>query len=252
MMILRSVVFNTAFYLSFLVIAVLGLPALVSRAATLEVARVWARTNIFLMKHIAGIKFEVRGLEKLPSGGCLIAAKHQSALETFGIVPYVHTFAFILKRELNWLPIFGWYTMRTGMIGVNRGARSKALRDMTVEAKKKIAKGVQIIIYPEGTRRPPGAEPNYKYGPVHLYSELGTVCIPVALNTGLYWPRRSFLRYPGTAVMEFLDPIPPGLDGEAFKVKLEEAIETASNRLIAEARARGEGIPQNRIKPPKA
>lgn len=252
MMLLRSVVFNTAFYLSFLVIAVLALPALVSRDATFAVARAWARTNLFLMKHLAGITLEVRGREKLPSGGCLIAAKHQSALETFGIVPYVGTFAFILKRELNWIPLFGWYTTRTGMIGVNRGARSKALREMTVEAREKIAEGRQIIIYPEGTRRPPGAEPNYKYGSVHLYSELGTVCVPVAVNTGLYWPRRSFLRYPGTAVLEFLDPIPPGLDGETFRKKLEEVIETASNRLIAESRARGEGIPADRIKPPKA
>ncbi|BCJ89551.1 1-acyl-sn-glycerol-3-phosphate acyltransferase [Terrihabitans soli] len=247
----RSIALNTAFYAFFLVAAILGLPFLIAPKGALMVARIWATINLWLLKTIGGITLEVRGREKLPKGGCIIAAKHQSALETFGIVPFVGDFAFILKRELNWIPLFGWYTTRAGMIGVNRGARSQALRDMTVEAKKAIANGRQIIIYPEGTRRPPGAPPAYKFGPVHLYSQLDTVVVPVAVNTGLYWPRRSFLRYPGTAVLEFLDPIPPGLDGEAFKERLETVIEEASNRLMAEARARGEGIPPHKIKPPK-
>lgn len=251
MMMLRSIVFNTIFYLSFLVVAVLGTPFLVSEKGALRVAKFWSRMNLWLCEHLAGIRLDVRGLENLPDGACLIAAKHQSALDTFGIVPFVGDFAFILKRELNWLPLFGWYTLRAGMIGVNRGARSAALREMTVQAKEKIAEGRQIIIYPEGTRRPPGAPPSYKYGAVHLYNELDTVCVPVAVNTGLYWPRRSFLRYPGTAVLQFLPPIEPGIDGETFKLRIEEAIETASNALIAESRARGEGIPQHRIKPPK-
>ncbi len=251
MIFIRSVVFNTVFYASFLVVAILGLPFLLTQKGALEVARTWGRINLWLTEHLAGIRFEVRGRENVPNGGCLIAAKHQSAMETFGIVPYVHDFAFILKRELNWLPLFGLYTMRAGMIGVNRGARSQALKDMTVEARKAISEGRQIIIYPEGTRRPPGAEPAYKYGAVYLYTELGAVCVPVAINTGLYWPRRSFLRYPGTAVLEFLEPIAPGLDGEAFKTRLQSVIEEASNRLMAESRARGEGIPAHKIKPPK-
>lgn len=251
MILIRSLVFNTLFYLSFLVVAIVGLPFLVSREGVFKVARVWARINIVLMKEFAHIKFEVRGRDKLPDGACIIAAKHQSAMETFGIVPYVGDFAFILKRELNWLPLFGWYTSRAGMIGVNRGARSQALRDMTAQARDVVADGRQIIIYPEGTRRPAGAEPSYKYGTVHLYSELGVPCVPVAVNTGLFWPRRSFLRYPGTAVLEFLDPIPPGLDSDVFKSLLQDRIETASNRLIAEARKRGQGIPQDKIKPAK-
>jgi 1-acyl-sn-glycerol-3-phosphate acyltransferase len=168
------------------------------------------------------------------------------------MVPSVGDFAFILKRELNWLPFFGWYTWRAGMIGVNRGARSRALKDMTVQARKVLEDGRQIIIYPEGTRRPPGAPPVYKYGSVHLYRETGTVCVPVAVNTGLFWPRRSFLRYPGTAVLEFLEPIGPGLDAEVFKQKLENTIETATAKLVAEARARGEGIPAHKIRPAKS
>lgn len=251
MIVLRSIALNTAFYVFLVLTAVLGTPFLIAPKGALKVARFWARGSLWLVETIGGIKFEVRGREKLPAGGCLIAAKHQSFLDTFGMVPSVGDFAFILKRELNWLPFFGWYTWRSGMIGVNRGARSKALKDMTVEAKKAIANGRQIIIYPEGTRRPPGAPPVYKYGPVHLYAQLETVAVPVAVNTGLYWPRRSFLRYPGTAVLEFLDPIPPGMEAEAFKQKLESVIEEGSARLIAEARARGEGIPPHKIKPPK-
>ena len=251
MILIRSVVFNAAFYLAFVLVALLGVPFLIVPKGALMVAKIWARVSLWVTEHVGGIKLDVRGLHHVPSGGCLIAAKHQSAFETFGIVPFVGDFAFILKRELNWLPLFGWYTWRAGMIGVNRGARSQALKDMAVEARKAIADGRQIIIYPEGTRRPPGAAPAYKYGAAHLYSELGTVCVPVAINTGLFWPRRSFLRYPGTAVLEFLEPIPPGLDGEAFKNKLQDMIETATNRLIAEARARGEGIPAHKIKPAK-
>jgi 1-acyl-sn-glycerol-3-phosphate acyltransferase len=251
MIVIRSLALNAAFYIFLILTAVLGAPFLIAPKGALAVARFWARGNLWLVRTIGNIHFEVRGLQNVPKGGCLIAAKHQSFLDTFGMVPSVGDFAFILKRELNWLPFFGWYTWRAGMIGVNRGARSQALRDMTVEAKKAISRGRQIIIYPEGTRRPPGAPPVYKYGPVHLYAQLDTVCVPVAVNTGLYWPRRSFLRYPGTAVLEFLDPIAPGMEGEAFKQKLEDMIETASDRLIAEARARGEGIPPHRIKPPK-
>jgi 1-acyl-sn-glycerol-3-phosphate acyltransferase len=249
MIVIRSIVVNAALYVSFLLIALLGTPFLVTPKGALEVARFWARMNLWILEKVGGIHVEVRGLDNLPKGGCLIAAKHQSALETFAIVPFVGDFAFILKRVLNWIPLFGWYTARGGMIGVNRGARSQALKDMTVEAKKAIARGKQIIIYPEGTRRPLGAPPAYKYGAVHLYTQLETVCVPVAINTGLFWPRRSFLRYPGTAVLEFLDPIAPGMDAEAFKQKLEQTIETASDRLIAEARGRGEGIPPHKIKP---
>ncbi len=251
MIVIRSLAVNAALFVFFLLISVLGAPLLIAPKGALLVARYWAIGSVWILRTVGGITLEVRGRENVPEGGCLIAAKHQSAFETFGIVPYVADFAFILKRELNWVPLFGWYTSRGGMIGVNRGARSQALKDMTVEAKKAIARGRQIIIFPEGTRRPPGAPPAYKYGSAHLYTQLGTVCVPAAVNTGLYWPRRSFLRYPGTAVLEFLPPIQPGMDAEAFKQKLEGMIEEATSRLIAESRARGEGIPAHKIKPAK-
>jgi 1-acyl-sn-glycerol-3-phosphate acyltransferase len=120
------------------------------------------------------------------------------------------------------------------MIPVNRGARSQALPALARDARAAFAQGRQIIIFPEGTRRPAGAEPNYKYGVVLLYAETGVACLPIALNSGLFWPRRSLLRYPGTIVVEILDPIPPGLDKEEFAARLRETIETATARLIAE------------------
>ena len=137
------------------------------------------------------------------------------------------------------------------MIPVDRDKGPSALRRMLREARKRIEDGREIIIFPEGTRRAPGAPPDYKTGIILLYDALGVPCVPVALNSGLFWPRRSFLRYPGTAVLEFLDPIPPGLDSDVFKSLLQDRIETASNRLIAEARKRGQGIPQEKIKPPR-
>jgi 1-acyl-sn-glycerol-3-phosphate acyltransferase len=248
--VVRSVIFNIVAYASFVLIALLGVPFLITERGALYIAKKWASMNVWTMQHVAGIKLEVRGLEHVPQGGCLIASKHQSALETFAMTPMIGDFAFILKRELNWVPLFGWYTARSGMIPVDRGARSAALRQIVHSSRIVLAKGRKIIIFPEGTRRPPGAEPDYKFGIVQLYAKLDTVCVPVAVNSGLFWPRRSFLRYPGTTVIEFLPPIPPGLDSHTFRARLQNDIETASNRLMAEARARGEGIPPDQIKMP--
>jgi 1-acyl-sn-glycerol-3-phosphate acyltransferase len=123
-----------------------------------------------------------------------------------------------------------------GMVPVDRGRGSQALAAMTARANAEIRGGRQLIIFPEGTRRPPGAEPSYKFGIAHLYANIGVPCIPVALNSGLFWPRRAFFRYPGTIVVEFLDPIPPGLPVDEFFQRLRDAIETATARLVAEGR----------------
>ena len=136
-----------------------------------------------------------------------------------------------------WIPIFGWCMWKGGMIPVDRGAGSQALTDMTARAQKEIRSGRQLIIFPEGTRRAPGAEPRYKFGVAHLYAEVGVPCVPVALNSGLFWPRRALQRLPGTIVVEFLPPIPPGLDKETFLRRLQGDIETATARLIAEGRS---------------
>ena len=247
LVIIRSLLFNALFYLNLLVLLILALPTLVlPRGAILWVVRLWARSNHWLLRNICGITVEWRGRERIPEGPLLVAAKHQSVWETFALFPLFSDPAFILKRELIWLPFFGWYAWKADMIPVDRGARSQALAAIVAHAKVALARKRQIVIFPEGTRRPPGAPPSYKYGVVHLYAESAVACLPIALNSGLFWPRRSMRRYPGTIIVEFLDPIAPGLDKEAFSQALQQVIESATARLVAEGeRQRGIANPRS-------
>jgi 1-acyl-sn-glycerol-3-phosphate acyltransferase len=237
-LIVRSLLFNLLFYLNLGVLLVAALVTLVlSRHAVLEMAKLWGRSSVWLLRVVCGTKVELRGVEKIPKGPLIVAAKHQSTWETFALLHLFEDFTFIVKRELMWIPIFGWCMWKAGMVPVDRGAGSQALSDMTKRAREEIRGGRQLIIFPEGTRRPPGAEPRYKFGVAHLYADIGVPCVPVALNSGLFWPRRAFLRYPGTIVVEFLDPIPPGLDTDTFFRRLQSDIETATARLLAEGLA---------------
>jgi 1-acyl-sn-glycerol-3-phosphate acyltransferase len=236
--IVRSILYNLAFYLN-LGVLLLGalLTIVLPRRVVLQMATLWGRTSVWLLRVICGTRVEYRGLEKLPKGPLIVAAKHQSTWETFALLWLFDDFTFIVKRELMWIPIFGWCMWKGGMVPVDRGAGSQALEAMTLHARDRVRSGRQLIIFPEGTRRPAGAEPRYKFGVAHLYAELGVPCVPVALNSGLFWPRRKFLRYPGTIVVEILDPIPPGLDKNTFFARLQSDIETATARLVAEGRA---------------
>ena len=234
-MLIRSIVFNALFYLNLIVQMLAAIPTLVMpRGAIVAIVKFWARTNLRLLRSVCGIAVEYRGLEKVPPGALIVASKHQSMWETFALFPLFADPAFILKRELMWIPFFGWFSWKAAMIPVNRGKRSQALAELGVSARRELARGRQIVIFPEGTRRAPGAEPRYKFGVTHLYAETGAVCLPIALNSGLFWPRRSFRRFPGTIVVEMLDPIAPGLTKEDFAARLQESIETATARLVAE------------------
>ncbi len=237
LVIFRSVVFNVLFYLNLAGYLLAAMPTLLlPHRYVLAVAKHWAKTNLWLLRVICRIKVDFRGLEKIPRGGLIVASKHQSMWETFALLPYVEEPTFILKRELMWIPLFGWCLWKAQMIPVNRGARGPALAAMTERAKAEVSRGRQIIIFPEGTRRPPGAEPQYKFGVAHLYAEAGVPCVPVALNSGLFWPRRSFRRFPGTVVVQVCDPIPPGMDKSAFIARLQEVIEPVSNDLLEEGK----------------
>jgi 1-acyl-sn-glycerol-3-phosphate acyltransferase len=235
--IIRSVVFNILFYLVILLYVVAMVPTLLlPYRYLLALGKHWGRTNLWLLRVICGVKAEFRGLEKIPPGGLIVASKHQSVWETFALAPHFDSFTFILKRELMWIPFFGWYLWKGRMIPVNRGARGPALAAMTERAKDEVQHGRQIIIFPEGTRRPPGAEPQYKFGVAHLYEKLGVPCLPVALNSGLFWPRRSFRRFPGTVVVQICDPIAPGLEKSEFFARLQETLESASAKLLEEGK----------------
>jgi 1-acyl-sn-glycerol-3-phosphate acyltransferase len=217
MLALRSLLFNIAFYINLLVWVTVFLPAFVfPRKTFFWVPRGWARSSLWLLKWIAGTRLELRGVERIPPGGLIVAAKHQSAWETFAMLALFEDPAFIMKRELMWIPGFGWYAWKGDMIGIDRKAGSAALIEMSRRAKAAAEQGRQIIIYPEGTRRAPGAPAAYKFGIAHLYTTLGVPCLPVALNSGLFWPRHSFLRRPGTIVVEFSRSAPARDAPEAF------------------------------------
>jgi 1-acyl-sn-glycerol-3-phosphate acyltransferase len=236
--VLRSVVFNIVFYLVLFVYLIAAMPTLaMPRRALWWMVKTWSRTNLWLLKVISNIGYEFQGLENIPKGTALIASKHQSMWETFALIVVLKDPAYMLKRELLWIPFFGWCAKKAEMIPVDRGRGSQALAVMTQRAREETARGREIIIFPEGTRRAPGAEPKYKFGVAFLSTELGIPCVPVALNSGLFWPRRSFMRYPGVVRVAFLDPIPPGLDRQTFYDRLQDAIETKTAELVAMGKA---------------
>jgi len=239
MLAIRSLLFNALFYLNMVVLMIIGLPTMLfGRKAVFALARLWGAISVWLLEAICGLKLEYRGVENIPAGAVLIAVKHQSFLETFALLKYAPDFAIILKRQLTYVPLFGLYLIVSQQIAIDRGRGRQALQQITAAARTVFAAGRQVFIYPEGTRRAPAAPPKYKQGAAALYTETGVKCLPVAVNTGLFWRRRGFIRRPGLAVIEYLPVIAPGLDRNAFAERLESTIETACAHLNAEALAK--------------
>jgi 1-acyl-sn-glycerol-3-phosphate acyltransferase len=234
---LRSLVFNVLFYVVLVALIIIALPTLaMPLPALLTVAGWWSQSSIFLMRVICNIKVEFRGAEKIPKGPLIVASKHQSIWETFALLPFFERPIFILKRELLWIPVFGLCLIKAEMIAVDRSAGGRALLRMTRRAGEAVRRGRQLIIFPEGTRTPVGAPPRYKAGVGQVYVDSGVACLPVALNSGLFWPRRTFMRYPGTLVVEFLDLLPPGLPRDQFLARARQVIEEATNRIVEAGR----------------
>lgn len=234
---LRSLLYNVAFYLWLIVLMILWTPFyfLAPRLKAWFVPKFWARTSLDLQDAITGSRRDITGLENIPEGSYILAPKHQSFWDVLAFFPVMQDPLFILKRELMWIPVFGWYISKMRMVPVHRGNRSKALKDVAARTLAEMARNPrQLIIYPEGTRRPPAAEPKYKWGIAELYSLLNVPVVPVAHQAGLFWPRRKFLRYPGTIRARFLEPIPPGLDKEEFMRRLVESTEAACDAILVE------------------
>jgi 1-acyl-sn-glycerol-3-phosphate acyltransferase len=230
---LRSLVFNVLFYLVLVFWIIVALPTFALPArAVFTVAGWWAHSSLFLMRTICNIRVEFRGVEKIPKGPLLVASKHQSFWETFALLRFFERPIFILKRQLTWIPVFGQFLVKANMIAIDRTAGAKALLGMTRRARDAVRGGAQLIIFPEGTRTPPGAPPAYKTGIAQIYVTCGVPCLPIALNSGLFWPRRTFMRYPGTLVVEFLDPLPPGLSRDEFLTRVRTGIEEATDRVV--------------------
>jgi 1-acyl-sn-glycerol-3-phosphate acyltransferase len=236
---IRSALFNLAFYVWTVIMVVGFAPALLLPwRATVWGQRQWARGVNWLMRVTAGIDVEIRGRENLPAGGCIVASKHQSAWDTLIWHAVLDDPAVVLKKELLLIPIYGLMCMKTRMIPVDRKAGAKALKSMARLGQAAAAAGRPIVIFPQGTRTAPGlpyAERPYQPGISALYRALDVPVVPVALNSGLFWPRRTFMRNPGTIVLEFLPAIEPGLKRRDFEDELRQRIETATARLEAEA-----------------
>src|SRR5438270_1726889 len=234
---LRSLVYNVLFYLLLIFWMLVGIPTFaMPRWAIMNIAKYWARSSIWLLRVICAIKVEYRELERIPDAPLIVASKHHSMWETFALLQFFDHPLFILKRELKWIPLFGWYLIKSHMIGVDRGAGGRALLEMARRAGEAVRRGRQLIIFPEGTRTAVDAPPHYKTGVAQVYVDCGVTCLPVALNSGLFWPRRTFMRYPGTLVVEFLDPLPPGLPRREFIARISSVIEDATKRLVETAR----------------
>ncbi|MFY9288155.1 MAG: lysophospholipid acyltransferase family protein, partial [Alphaproteobacteria bacterium] len=219
--------FGSTALVCFLLIWTLPLP----RHHMLKIVHLWLHQIEWIERHIGGITYRVIGREHIPSGSCIIAAKHQSAWETFKLHFLFGDPAIVLKKELLNIPVWGWYLRRSGMIPIDRKGRAKALSGMMQAAHRAVADGRKIVIFPQGTRIPPGEDKPYKSGVIAFYQELKLPLVPMALNSGLLWPKNSFIKKPGVITIEFLPPLPPGLPRGEVMEQLRNALENTSNRL---------------------
>lgn len=234
--IVRSLAFGCVFYLTTAVFLIFGSPLLFApRPWAMAGLRVHARTCLWLLRVICGLRYEVRGRNHLPDGACLVAAKHHSAWDTFALIPLLDDPAIVLKAELLAIPIYGAFCRKFEHIAIARERAGLALKQLVTDARQRIASGRQILVFPEGTRRPAGAAPDYKPGIVALYEALGVPCVPLALSSGAFWARGSWWRYSGTIVVSFEEPIPAGVPRRQFRDLLIERIETRTALLLAEA-----------------
>ena len=243
----RAFAFNVAFLAWTAILGATGLPLLIApRRAIMRFGRFWSAGVLALLRAIVRLDHQVRGLDRIPCDGCIIAMKHQSAWDTLILPTLLNDPAPVVKRELLLLPFYGWYAAQAGSIGIDRKGGARAVRRMIAAARPIAASGRPIVIFPEGTRVAPGERRPYQPGVAALYQALRLPVVPAAVNSGLFWGRRSFVKQPGRIVLEFLDPIPPGWSRPRLMAELERRIETATAALIREA----EGSRQPRAKTP--
>ncbi len=236
LLLIRSLAFNITFFAWAFIAAILFIPlfAISTRAAQM-VGKPWGEGSLFLARIFCGIKYEIRGKENIPSTPVIYASKHQSAWDTIIFLTLFPRVAYVLKKELLRLPFWGWYLWRMKMIAIDRSAGASSLKQLIRDSKTALGEGRSIVIFPEGTRTKPNAAPDYQSGITAMYSSLGAPVVPVALNSGVYWGKNAFFKKSGTIIIEFLPVIPAGLAKKEFIERLQNEIETASNRLIMEA-----------------
>lgn len=240
---IRSALFYLLFIGQTAIIAIIiGIIALISGGRTpvsWAMAKYWCRSNLWLLRWVAGIQTQVSGMENIPAGGCIIAAKHQSDWDVFALFPHAGRPAYIVKKELMRIPFFGWAARSLDCIEVDRKKGAQAIPAMMEQAHAAIDRGCRIVIFPEGTRKAPLAKPEYRQGIGRLYAELKVPVVPVALNSGLFWGRNSLVIWPGLAEAKFLPAIEPGLAPDVFLERLKKAIESETDNLILNAADKG-------------
>lgn len=237
MIFLRSLVLNVLFNAWTTVMAITAMISILFPLGwALKVPVIWGYGTVKYLGRIAGIELELRGMENLPQGPLLVASKHQSAWDTAVFFCLLRHPSVVLKKELLKVPLFEPYCRKTGLIPVDRFGQASSLRWLLRTAQRMADEGRPILIFPEGTRVNPGERKSYLTGVAGLYRNLRIPVVPVALNSGMYWPRRKFLRRPGQIVVEFLEPIPPGLGRKEFMERLEVAIESKTDALVEEVR----------------
>lgn len=239
MALVRSIIFINLFYLNTLVQMLFWSPVffIVPRRVNWTIVRLWSYSNLWLQHHIVGTRFDFRGVENIPDTGVLVASKHQSTWETYAKMAYMRDPTYVLKRELMWIPIFGWFAKKVRVIPINRAKRKLALAAMNEEAAAQFAEGRQIVIYPEGTRKRPYSEPDYKSGVGRIYVSIDAPIVPLALNSGLFWPRNGWRLHRGLCILEFLPVIEPGKDLSTVMQQVETAIEAKTNELLIEGQS---------------
>ena len=205
---------------------------LLSHSFLRKPVNVWILGIFKLLEIICKITYEVKGRENIPNKAVLVASKHQSAFETFALFYILNNSIFIHKKQLFYIPIFGQYLKKVNMISIDRSKGTSAIRTMLNQAKSKISQGYSIIIFPEGTRKKPGENPDYKTGIAGIYKELETEVLPVAVNSGHFWPKHTFVKKPGKIIIKFLKPIPSQLDKSEFLKTIESVIEEETNKII--------------------
>ena len=246
----RSILFHIFFYSwAVLVCLTIAIFLLGPRQWMVCVVRLWARSSHVILRWTVGLTHEFRGLENLPPGPIILACKHQSAWDTYGIFALESDPAYVLKKELILIPFFGWFMLKMGMVVVDREAKASALKKLITDTKRALAQDRKVIIFPEGTRLAPGTSEDYHPGIAALYKIPNVLVVPVALNSGMFWSRRSLLKRPGVITMEFLPALPAGLKRPEFLSQLRADIEAATDRLQQEAIEKY-GVPPETIAEP--
>lgn len=239
---LRSLIFNILFFSGTVLLCTVWIPSLILPRSVLDLGfRIWGHGLEFLLRVCMGVTHQIEGTPPPPGKAAIVAGKHQSAWETIILSKVLDRPTFVLKRELTWIPILGWYMLKMRMIYIDRSKGTKAMRTLIASAKRAGEEGRCLVIFPEGTRVGVDETGTYQSGIAAMYKQLGLPVTPLALNSGLKWRRKAFIKHPGVITLKFLTQIEPGLPKSDFMAQLENAIEPATRMLVARERARVKG-----------